>query len=982
MPNIDECCILIPAPTLEDFPSDLTDYDARSLLSGWTVLWHPKLLSATARVPSWYRADAPPEPTETRLVAIPSPSQSQLPSLMQASMESALWLTAASRDQWIARIQETDLDLSAPPRLENGRREIGLSDFYALGYAYLQIQVMTRRLRYTSNLDEVHLQSRTVAAANAYLEQDADTAISALHDVFDLLAQERDHYFSSCDAHLLDLHLVSSTTVDRLLDTRECDPVRRPNAGSHGGDESEPVEILPTPINVLIDGDVAEKLRQSDDPRVRVLADRIRSGVIGWCGGGMSGDGPSGAEFLQTVSIAEAEASLRTAHRLCTDVVGAPPRTYARFTGGFSADLVGSLIRLGYQGLIPLDFAKGSGHRREPKVAIRSAAGSLDALTCQPIDASNEAAFLILGTRLGEEIDSGEVATALFAHWPGETCDSYQDLRRAASWGLSLGRFWKLDDYFAKGDRPYHHSDVAPTHQPTSDLLDASTQRENAISDFAAQLVDHVRTNRDDQLGQLTGLIQRSEPTDRQLGGFARAVLGQHATSEQPNGVLLVNAASAPRRQTIVVDGRVDDSVEHVFAATPFGDQTTVTIDVPAFGFAVVRHTGPNADAVKHSPGLFKRIRPKFMTSEKLGAERERSGVVRLFNEFMEATINHETGALTGVYSGASRGNRFSMRLVLCDHRLLSGDREAVASQMICDSIESEITTSAAVCKVQGKAVSIEGDRLLFDFRMTYTLSRGSRFVRVRGEVLPKAELDGRPWDHYIAARAAVADATPIVRAIVRDKLHRASTRRMVCGLGLLVDESERQTLISATGRPFHRRVGDRFIDSILLAGKQHSGAFEMNYGFDVTHVVGSARALLDETLQIPVHVREGSPATGWLVHVTPKTVHVAQIRIAPTAGGTIALVVQLIQTRAQRCTATVRLLHEVRSAVVVDGNFDEESLLDAGPPQADGGGVAADDESSDVAAIPQPQRLQTEGDSITVPLDSHDVVEFIVFFE
>ena len=58
MPLFDECCVLIPTATLEDFPSDLSDYDARSLLAAWTVLWDPRLLAQTEQLPVGDRAEA------------------------------------------------------------------------------------------------------------------------------------------------------------------------------------------------------------------------------------------------------------------------------------------------------------------------------------------------------------------------------------------------------------------------------------------------------------------------------------------------------------------------------------------------------------------------------------------------------------------------------------------------------------------------------------------------------------------------------------------------------------------------------------------------------------------------------------------------------------------------------------------------------------------------------------------------------------
>ena len=70
MAPFDECSVLIPSATLEDFPMGGPDSDARSLLAGWTVLWHPLLLAQTEQMPTWYRADSPPTPESVMPIRI------------------------------------------------------------------------------------------------------------------------------------------------------------------------------------------------------------------------------------------------------------------------------------------------------------------------------------------------------------------------------------------------------------------------------------------------------------------------------------------------------------------------------------------------------------------------------------------------------------------------------------------------------------------------------------------------------------------------------------------------------------------------------------------------------------------------------------------------------------------------------------------------------------------------------------------------
>ena len=54
------------------------------------------------------------------------------------------------------------------------------ADFLALGFCYLQIELLTRKMRHFSNLDEGHLQREAVAAAEAAQARDAETAKTRL----------------------------------------------------------------------------------------------------------------------------------------------------------------------------------------------------------------------------------------------------------------------------------------------------------------------------------------------------------------------------------------------------------------------------------------------------------------------------------------------------------------------------------------------------------------------------------------------------------------------------------------------------------------------------------------------------------------------------------------------------------------------------------------------------------------------------------
>ncbi len=607
MAPFDECCVLIPSATLEDFPTNAADFDARSILAAWTVLWHPQLLAQTEQLPTWYRADSPPDIDGPRVVVVPTLSVDQLPRGYEAKCQKqgdCRWITGETREEMLAA-----LDLAPSPTLKTDHRELDICDFFAAGFASLQIQVMTRRLRYTSNLDEIHLQNRIVAAAKAFVAGDANGSADALHDVFDCLAEERDHYFSS-DPHLIDLTLLTPATLDQFVGQQ----LDRSLAAAVAADDERP--MLSTPGNVLVDHAVADAIVSSQSDQYAAFCRALGDGQIGWAGGD-----PDPALCLDAMSFDQADSAIRAGHQLATAAIGTPPPVYSRLAGATPADLTAAIVDLGYVGMIPIDFSRGTGFGDEAKVIRQAGGAEIQALTAKPIDAASDASFLNLGARLGESIDSGEIATALLAHWPGATCQSFDDLKRAASWSLVLGRFWKLDDYFRDGEHPYHHGSARAVSPDASTMLSEQVQRhvKDPLSSGAASFRDALQSQSAERLRGLVALIagdandlDESGRDDQDLvtlaSAFARSSGCQVKSGSAPS-VLCVNPHGNGNRVMVAVDGFPPPKADHIYASSREGTQTIVSLDVPAYGFALATAANEN-----RRPGLA--VRPSVLLAQ------------------------------------------------------------------------------------------------------------------------------------------------------------------------------------------------------------------------------------------------------------------------------------------------------------------------------------------------------------------------------
>ncbi|MEL7264665.1 MAG: hypothetical protein AAFP69_07670, partial [Planctomycetota bacterium] len=434
-----EFAVLIPCYSLEDFPSDLDEDAATGLLAAWTVLWHPRLLAAGGLLPAWFRADSPPNENGSRLILVPDSCRDELPATLAARLfpshdtdqdasrgdstepddlsnrkQDVHVCGAITRDQWVSALQSLSGEHPThQPHLQpmvddidrvvyegdQGSRPITVADFYALGYANLQVQLATRRLRYSSNLDEVYLGTRVAAAASAWIDGDGATAAAALFDCYGLIARERDEFFTS-DPHLINLTLceesVPRTAIDAVL--QRCDAHRRiadweqtaddqpaePNAGADADGDSKETASVDSAINtrndigcienLLLSATAAERLAEEDPEIIHRINAAVASGRLGLCGGlpeechtaDTDTDQSAKSALLPNLQTdADAAAVTRRGMDGFSNLFPDIPRCLARLQGGIDSDVLQWAAMSGIDGVIPMDFLAGTGHRDE-----------------------------------------------------------------------------------------------------------------------------------------------------------------------------------------------------------------------------------------------------------------------------------------------------------------------------------------------------------------------------------------------------------------------------------------------------------------------------------------------------------------------------------------------------------------------------------------------------------------------------------------
>lgn len=892
-----ELTVLLPCHSLEDFPVYYEGTQADELLAAWCSLWHPALLASAAAVPAWHRIDVPPETFSGRLITIAPSCLDRLPAgyVARAKNEGGWLVHETSRDAAVAAA------LAGLDGGDAGVDESLAADFLALGFCRLQVELLTRQMRYTTNIDETHFQNEAVAAAQAAVAHDVSAARDHLQQCFDTLYECRKHFYP-VDVYLLDLTLLAANTLGQSF---------RDELAS-----GAPTNLLAT----------AALLRQiSADPAAwsGVLAG-IDAGTIAVVGGELE------ERELPLLPLESVLASLRAGVREYETLLGRRPPVFARRRAGLWPALPQLLTKLGFQGA--LHFTLDDGRfplGAQAKIRWEGIDGSvLDVLARVPCDAAKSETFLGLSRKLADTMDSDHVATLTLAHWPSACSPWYDDLRRIARLSPVLGKFMLLDDYFSHTDMPGRLARFEPDEYRTPYLKQAIIRRQSdPISQFvrahraqascaAIQAIDALR----DLVKGQTAEVEASSLSTAvaRFGGLLPR--GPADTSTSSPGYLVVNPLSFARRIGVELP-----NLEHPPLAQPpiavsaqAGDRKFAMVDVPAMGFVWVAG-GSDLPSISRAKPV------------------AQDNVLR--NEFFEATINRSTGGIKSLYSFQQRGNQLSQQVAM---RIGSappgGDSDGIYSTMRAESVEVTVASSAMGEIVSRGSLIGTDDRLLAGFRQTTRAWAGSRVLNIEIEFDQLEEPRADPWNSYYAARFAWPDQTAELWRGVSLSRHKTKAVRIEAPEFIDVDNGSGVISLLTGGLPYHRRSQDRMLDSLLVVRGETARRFSLGIGVDLPQAAAAALEFVTpETSWFDAGPPPAS-SSGWFFHLGAKNVLATHWQALTDAGpdqppvGESTVPVRgfrarLLETAGQSGRVTLRAFRNVARARQVD--FFGQTLLE-----------------------------------------------------
>jgi alpha-mannosidase len=876
-----EICILLPCHSLEDFPMHYDGAEADGLLAAWTALWHPWLLATTGAAPTWYRSATPPEDFFDRLILVPSVSRHELPPGYAERAESdgaRLIAGDLPRDEILER--------ALPPLAGDEPERDGelAADFLALGYTYLQVELLTRQMRYSTNLDEIHFNRQAVAGAEAWLSGDDPLAREKLTACFDLLAEERDHYYA-VDAYVLDLTLLAPSTLGRDLQ-RQIDPA--------------------VPVNLLLDSDLIQQLESRAPESLRAIQKGLQAGYVGL----VSGTDGTSRPLLESAETMRQR--LEISQRQFEQTLGQRPQVFGTRRFCFSPLQPQLLRQFGFSGA----FHVGLGDGRVPtgsQIKIRWEAmdhSSLDAVAKNLADASEPGTFLGYASRLGETMDMDHVATVCLAHWPGRVCTWYHDLRRAARYGAMLGRFMTAEEYFRETDYPGQLERFRADQYRSAHLQESCRQqapdpistvvrywRRRALLDAARTLETVAALMGDSSPPMPQSLVQEvdlsssgaaNEPLDQRLQQHLDSAADRFSQRiprrSDPSlpGCLVINPVCAPRRVMLRLSqlDRLPAMEPPIYAACSADSEQFVVVDLPPLGFAYVAGGDESANKPPSGRGGW--------VSKVWGGRRGRRSAGRgpatlteenrLFNDYFQVTIHPETGGIQSLIQYDKRGNCLSQQLAV-RNPIQTGPgtsgQQPVYSTMVADRLETTDATSVfAEITARGRLVG-ERQQTLATFCQRFQVWRGSRVLRLSIELEPQTELESNPWNSYFACRFAWGSESASIWRAVGQMRATGEAKQLEAPSYIEIDDAGKQTTLLTGGLPYHRRTTRRMLDSLLIVRGETARQFELGIGVGLKYPLQESVHFLTPTPVVPATT--GPPqgnATSWLFHLQSRNIH------------------------------------------------------------------------------------------------------------
>ncbi|MDR2168785.1 MAG: hypothetical protein LBP59_01425 [Planctomycetaceae bacterium] len=453
--------------------------------------------------------------------------------------------------------------------------------------------------------------------------------------------------------------------------------------------------------------------------------------------------------------------------------------------------------------------------------------------------------------------------------------DWFNDLRKLSNYTTQLGEYAKLESYFATTAQTGSEEFIAIENffagEPSDIPFWVKLYRENLMRTVSsafntvAKLLNPKLTGKSDfesvadlistlGLHKITDNINKNNfdknNFDKDKDKVGENIVAETAqlSQERRCGIVIFNSWNFCRRAFVDVSDwfELPAAVAPVFYAGEASGKKELIIDVPPLGYVFI--PAPKGTP-KNDQISLDNIEQKNQNSTKPESQQnsgwnpfaklfakkpkpelifkpENQKAFLLQNEYFVAKIDFDTGMLRSLFTGNYRYNRLSQQLGFrlpkalreVDSRLANDPNRGYASSVV-EAIEiAELGDVTGSVRIRGRLVCDDGCDAAF-FTELITIRRYSRILEFNFAIEPLLQPSGdSAWDSYYAIRSAWNDSSLEIRGCLGDGIYPITTNRVLSPRFIDLRAERRAITFFTEGLPFHRRFGERYLDTILIA--------------------------------------------------------------------------------------------------------------------------------------------------------------------
>ncbi|MDR0326778.1 MAG: hypothetical protein LBI05_00625 [Planctomycetaceae bacterium] len=818
-----------PCSQFDYIASGRTESETQELFEAWTAAHHPALFEMDATMPRWETASYPPFNLQQDIVIIPPCCESFWnDDWTKKTADCTLIRNTIHRDEIVQQI------LAARNCPESHFDEDFVQDCYALAVARLWIALLNRNRYYLSKPDESRLKSLMTDAIQAVRNNEPEAQKQAIQGAFDEIAMAKDKTQPS-QIHYLELILAAPTTVG--------EPLRQLLEEAEHINLFMPSGVLETLPETYPDTFSQLKLAVEQN-KVRFIADDTE---------------PQSLTLLPILDVADRILEGGSVYR---ELLNVSPKIYGRLTPGLSPVMPQLLKSAEFSGVI--HFAPLAGWRIKEKVQSKIVwqgvdSTSIDALVRYPIDATTFIGFFDLAEQLCSQMSQDSVPTGVFALFPGQKSSWIPLLRRMSRFSSGLGKFEEIEEYFRNTVHSGSFQRFGYEIYPVNALMECDQNPLSHWNELYRKNTDRLVQS---SLEMLVKLLKRSTATPSEDESFGRVQLVQQfmeavlpAPSSTPSpgeeGTLVVNPLSFSRRMFV----------------------NDIAVDVPPLGYAFVEGTSSSEDGSNSSPTLLGRFFKTKNTpvlartaADDIGRGEKRK-VFILENRYFSAKFDALSGTLRSIFTNRSRFNQLSRQIAFRKDQTYS-------IQAADEIIIAKATAEVGQLKMTGRLVTPDGE-VAARFTETVTIRSQSRLLKFDVTLEPVMEMDDDRWNSYIAVRYAWNDDALNMCGGLNDGLHELPDRSHLHSPKFIDLRSATESLTFFTeGLPFHRRSGNRQLDTLLMVKGELQRQFRLGIAVNAKNPVQLSYDFLlgQDGWAFPVSCRPKTPSA-WLFQIESNNV-------------------------------------------------------------------------------------------------------------